>query len=181
MLKDLAGDKAERPRQHRGEHNCVEPARVVGNDNGGSWRDALAAKHTDCRPSKAGQQPDGTLGHPPAGPMFGRAQDRRNHSGSSCAIAQLPWPPGRLHPPLSMLLPYSRFHDNREHSPMGTVDAASANGYRDRSSARQSVCRSTGGHAPLLRPKLFSRRAQWPYRFPAYHPRFRLSANRSRS
>jgi len=34
---------------------------------------------------------------------------------------------------------------------------------------------------PLLGPKLFSRRAQWPYRFPAYHPRFRLSANRSRS
>jgi hypothetical protein len=45
-------------------------------------------------------------------------------------------------------------------------------------------CHSTMSRRPpdhWLGPKLFSQRAQWPYRFPAYRPRFRLSANRSRS
>jgi len=115
----------------------------------------------------------------PAGSAFGRAQDHEN--GSSCAITQLPWPPGRLHPPLECCCCTAAFTTTENIRRWAPSMLHPPVAYRDPSSARQAVCRSTGGHAPLLGPKLFSRRAQWPYRFPAYHPRFRLSANRSRS
>ena len=117
----------------------------------------------------------------PAGSAFGRAQD---HENIGDLLAQSP--SCRGHQGVCILLfecccrtaAFTTTENIRRWAPSMLHPRVA---YRDPSSARQAVCRSTGGHAPLLGPKLFSRRAQWPYRFPAYHPRFRLSANRSRS
>ena len=79
--------------------------------------------------------------------------------------------------------PHNGFHDNREYSPIGTVDAAAVGGLLVGAFDGSEYCAS--GRVQITRgplgPLLFSRRAQWPYRLPVSRPRFQLSADRSGS
>lgn len=72
-LEHLAGDEAERGWQHRGEHDRVEPTRMVGHDDRGPAREVVEPMHGNRRPGEAGQEPDRPTDHLPA-PLHPREQ-----------------------------------------------------------------------------------------------------------